>query len=139
MTALLTEVDRELGALDASGTPHAEAVAIARDAARGSVAALAAASRSVLEAWAQAPERALAVSVPLLRMTGYVIGAWLLAKSAAIAARRLADGDADAEFLRGKIVSARFYATHVLPQAHALGRVVEGGADSVLDVDAAVV
>jgi hypothetical protein len=72
-------------------------------------------------------------------MTGYVIGAWLLAKSAAIAARRLADGDADAEFLRGKIVSARFYATHVLPQAHALGRVVEGGADSVLDVDAAVV
>jgi alkylation response protein AidB-like acyl-CoA dehydrogenase len=139
MTALLTEVDRELGALDASGTPHAEAVAIARDAARGSVAALAAASRSVLEAWAQAPERALAVSVPLLRMTGYVIGAWLLAKSAAIAARRLADGDADAEFLRGKIVSARFYATHVLPQAHALGRVVEGGVDSVLDVDAAVV
>jgi hypothetical protein len=93
----------------------------------------------MLETFAQAPERAFAVSVPLLRMTGYVLGAWLLAKSSAIAAKRLAAGDTDVDFLRGKIASARFYATHVLPQAHALGRVVEGGAASVTDVDAAVV
>ena len=139
LTALLTDISRELEALDASGTPQAEAVATARDAARAAVVALAAAARSVLEAWSQAPERAFAVSVPLLRLTGYVIGGWLLARSAAIAARRLAEGDTDTDFLRGKIASARFYATHVLPQAHALGRVVEDGASSVTDVDAAVV
>jgi acyl-CoA dehydrogenase len=139
LTALLADISRELAALDAAGTPQAEAVAAARDAARDAVAALASAARSVLEAWAQGPERALAVAVPLLRMTGYVLGGWLLAKSAAIAARRLAAGDSDADFLRGKVASARFYATHVLPQAHALGRVVEGGAASVLDVDAAAV
>jgi hypothetical protein len=103
------------------------------------VSALAGAGRSVLTAWAQGPERAFAVSVPLLRMTGHVLGGWLLAKSAAIAAKRLAAGDADADFLRGKIASAQFYAAHVLPQAHALARVVEGGASSVLDVDAAVI
>ena len=139
MTALLTDISHELAALDAAGTPHAEAVGAARGAAQDAVAALASAVRSVLGSWAQGPEHALAVAVPLLRMTGHVLGGWLLAKSAAIAARRLAAGDTDAEFLHGKIASARFYATHVLPQAHALGRVVEGGAASVLDVDAAVV
>jgi acyl-CoA dehydrogenase len=139
LAALLADADRELAALDAAGTPHAAAVAAARDAAREAVAALAGAGRSVLTAWAQGPERAFAVSVPLLRMTGHVLGGWLLAKSAAIAAKRLAAGDTDADFLRGKIASAQFYAAHVLPQAHALARVVEGGASSVLDVDAAVI
>jgi alkylation response protein AidB-like acyl-CoA dehydrogenase len=139
LAALLADADRELAALGAAGTPHAAAVAAARDAAREAVAALAGAGRSVLTAWAQGPERAFAVSVPLLRMTGHVLGGWLLAKSAAIAAKRLAAGDTDADFLRGKIASAQFYAAHVLPQAHALARVVEGGASSVLDVDAAVI
>jgi acyl-CoA dehydrogenase len=139
LAALLADADRELAALDAAGTPHAAAVAAARDAAREAVSALAGAGRGVLTAWAQGPERAFAVSVPLLRMTGHVLGGWLLAKSAAIAAKRLAAGDADADFLRGKIASAQFYAAHVLPQAHALARVVEGGASSVLDVDAAVI
>jgi acyl-CoA dehydrogenase len=139
LTALLADADRELAALDAAGTPHAAAVAAARDAAREAVAALAGAGRSVVAAWARGPEHASAVSVPFLRMTGLVLGGWLLAKSADIAARRLAAGDADTDFLRGKIASAQFYAAHVLPQAHALGRTVEGGAASVLDVDAAVI
>jgi hypothetical protein len=37
------------------------------------------------------------------------------------------------------LASARFYAGHILPQAHALARVVSAGAASVLEVDAAVV
>jgi len=139
LTALLTDIGGELVALDASGTPHAAVVAAARDAAREAVAALAGAGRSVLVSWAQGPEHAFAVSVPLLRMTGHVLGGWLLAKSAAIAARRLAAGDTDTDFLRGKIASAQFYAAHVLPQVHALGRVVERGAASVVDIDAAVI
>ena len=53
--------------------------------------------------------------------------------------QQLQGEDADSEFLNGKIASAHFYAAHVLPQAHALGRTVEGGAASVLDVDAAVI
>jgi acyl-CoA dehydrogenase len=139
LAALLEEVARELAALDATATPDAAAVATARDAARDAVTALETAARSVLEAWAQGPERALAVAVPLLRLTGLVLGGWLLAKSAAIAAKQLAAGATDTDFLRGKIASARFYATHVLPQAQALSRVVAGGAASVLDTDAAVV
>jgi acyl-CoA dehydrogenase len=75
----------------------------------------------------------------LLRLTGLVLGGWLLAKSAAIAARQLAAGSADTEFLRGKIATAHFYATHTLPGAAGLSRVVVEGAASVIDTDAALV
>ena len=88
---------------------------------------------------ASAPARAAAVSVPFLKLCGCVMGGWLLAKSADIAARKLAAGDADREFLAGKLASARFYAEQVLPQAAALAQVVTRGAASVLDVDAALI
>jgi hypothetical protein len=87
----------------------------------------------------QSPDRAYAVSVPYLKLCGYVMGGWLLAKSADIAARKLAAGDADREYLAGKIASARFYAEQVLPQALGLARVVTGGAGSVVEVDAALI
>ena len=93
--------------------------------------------QQVLQAWSQGPERALAVSVPLLRLTGYVLGGWMQARAADVAVRRLANGAADADFLRGKLASARFYAAHVLPLAHAQAKVVQAGAASVLDTDAA--
>jgi hypothetical protein len=56
-----------------------------------------------------------------------------------VAARKLAGGSGDRDFLRGKLASARFYATHVLPQAQALSKVVTAGASSVLEADAAII
>jgi hypothetical protein len=41
--------------------------------------------------------------------------------------------------LRGKIATAHFYATHALPGAAGLSRVVVEGAASVIDTDAALV
>jgi hypothetical protein len=110
-----------------------------RNAALEAIDALETAVRQVLEAFAQGPERALAVSVPMLRLTGCVLGGWLLAKSADIAARKLTAGAGDKDFLRGKVASARFYAAHVLPQALALAKVVTAGASSVLEADAATI
>ena len=130
LAAMLDEVKRDLSSSEASVT---------RDAALEAVAALEVAARSVLQSWSQAPERALAVAVPLLRLSGLVLGGWLLAKSAAIAARQLAAGSTDTEFLRGKIATAHFYATHALPGAAGLSRVVVEGAASVIDTDAALV
>ena len=83
--------------------------------------------------------RPLAVAVPLLLLTSLVVVAWLLAKSAAIAARQLAAGSTYTEFLRVKIATAHFYATHTLPCAAGLSRVVVEGAASVIDTDAALV
>lgn len=140
MSSLIADMRRELDGIEASGSPEAvAAVSESKAASLRAIAALETAVKSVLDSYAQGPERALAISVPALRLAGYVIGGWLLTKSAAIAARKLGESGADVDFLRGKLASARFYASHVLPQAEALARVVTTGAASVLDVDAAVV
>ncbi|MFM7433185.1 MAG: acyl-CoA dehydrogenase [Gammaproteobacteria bacterium] len=135
LTALLVDARRELNAADAND----RAVQTSRQAALEALDVLEHAARHVLGAYAQAPERALAVAVPLLRLAGYALGGWMLAKSAAIAAGKLADGATDTDFLRGKLAAARFYATHVLPQVAALSRIVIDGDDSVLETDATIV
>jgi alkylation response protein AidB-like acyl-CoA dehydrogenase len=63
---------------------------------------------------------ALAGSLPYLRLAGTALGAWLLAKGAAVAQRGLAARDGDPSFLEGKLVTARFYCEVVLPPALAL-------------------
>lgn len=135
MAALIADVRRELSSIKSDDA----SVAATRTAALESVDALESSVKHVLEAFASGPERALAVSVPMLRLTGYVLGGWLHAKAADIASRKLAAGAGDRDFLRGKIASARFYAAHVLPQAHALAKVVAAGASSVLEADAAII
>jgi len=140
MSALIADMRSELAAIASTGAADATAaVNESKTATLEAIDALEVAVNSVLAAYAQGPERALAVSVPALRLAGYVIGGWLLTKSAAIAARKLGESGADVDFLRGKLASARFYAGHILPQAHALSRVVSVGAASVLEADAAVV
>jgi len=133
MTALLLEIERELGALTV-GDPVVER---ARQAALEAAGLLRGATRALLQALATRPDTAMAVSVPYLKLCGYVAGGWLLAKSAAIAADR-ARG-AEREFYAAKIRTAAFYAAQVLPTAAALARVVEAGAVSVVETDAALV
>ncbi|MCH7936220.1 MAG: acyl-CoA dehydrogenase [Proteobacteria bacterium] len=80
------------------------------------------------------PEAVAAGAVPYLRLMGVVAGGWLMAKAALAADRLLAaggDDGGDQEFLSGKMVSARFYADHVLVQAPALSRTVTRGWNAV--------
>jgi len=55
-----------------------------------------------------------------LRLTGYVVGNYLLARGALAANRRLAERDGDPSFLEAKIITARFFAETLLPQGTAL-------------------
>ncbi len=135
MAALLADVAHELEAI-VEGDP---AVQAAKRGALEGVAELAQATKSLLGLLGNAQDRALAVAVPYLKLTGTVLGGWLHAKSAAIAARKLAAGSADADFLRGKLATARFYAEHILPSAEALARVVQGGGAAVAEVDATLI
>ena len=127
--ALIADMRRELEALEPRGDMPGET----RDAALQAVSLLESASRSLVGSVAAAPERALAVSVPFLKVCGLVTGGWLLAKSAAIAAA--GRGAAGKDFYQSKIRTARFYAKHVLPQAIGLAKVVEEGAASVLEAE----
>ncbi|MCR9214644.1 MAG: acyl-CoA dehydrogenase family protein [Proteobacteria bacterium] len=73
------------------------------------------------------PNAAPAGATPYLRMFSTVVGAYLLAKSALKAKALMDNGDSDTEFLSAKLVTARFFAAQILPQATALlGPVTEG-------------
>jgi len=133
MGALLADMERELNAVTGSD-PAVEAV---RKATLEGVSFLGRATRALLEALATQPERAMAVSVPYLKLCGYVVGGWLLAKSAAIAAGHTSGAERD--FYAAKVRTAAFYAAQVLPNAAALARVVESGGASVIGTDAALI
>jgi hypothetical protein len=64
-------------------------------------------------------------------MCGIVTGGWLLARSAQAAAERLTSGGGDDEFLHQKLVTARFYAEQLLPQAAGLAPAVMAGPDDL--------
>jgi hypothetical protein len=78
------------------------------------------------------PNNALAGATPYLRMCGIVTGGWLLARSAQAARRLLDAGEGDADFLRQKVVTAKFYAEQLLPQAAGLAPSVTAGPADLL-------
>lgn len=71
-------------------------------------------------------------AVPFLELFGIVAGGWQMARAALAAHRLLADTQSDQAFLQGKLITARFYATHILPAATALAFTVEHGAEPAL-------
>jgi 3-(methylthio)propanoyl-CoA dehydrogenase len=66
------------------------------------------------------PEMAAASSVSFLRLFGDVLGGYYLVRSALLAQKDLTANNGSPEFLTSKILTARFYATHILPQCSAL-------------------
>jgi len=133
VSALLADMERDLKGI----TTSEPAVDAARRAALDAVALLRGATQSLLHALASRPDTAMAVSVPYLKLCGYVIGGWLLARSAAIAAGQR--GGTEREFYAAKVHTAAFYAAQVLPIAGALARVVQAGGASVVETDVALI
>jgi len=131
LSALLSDLMRELNDIRGS-EPALRSV---RNASIEGLAVLRDATVSLLHEFGEEPARAYAVSVPYLHLCGRVLGGALMARSAAIAARRLAEGAPDAKFYRGKLQSARFYAEHLLPESLSLARTVKSGGASVVESD----
>jgi len=129
MAALIADMASELQGLGAGNA----ATGATRTAALEAVGLLREATQSLLASLASRPELALAVSVPYLKLCGFVTGGWLMAKSSAIAARQLTGPDA--EFYSAKVRTALFYAQQMLPNALLLARVVQHGAASVTETD----
>ena len=74
-------------------------------------------------------------AVPMLKLFGIVAGGWQLLRSALISRQRLAQArgnGADAGFYEAKIMTARFYADHVLSQASGLAHSIVHGAAGAL-------
>jgi hypothetical protein len=136
--ALLALVEEMQGTLGALTSTHAAAVQ-ARGAALDAVTRLRKSTETLLAALATAPDRAMAVSVPFLKLCGLTIGGWLMARAADVAAQKLAGGGTDREFLQSKLASAHFYATQVLPQVLTFEHIVAHGSDAVVGTDSALI
>ncbi|PZN33713.1 MAG: acyl-CoA dehydrogenase [Proteobacteria bacterium] len=130
MRALIAEMSTEVEAL-----PEADdGLRATKRAALEGIELLRTSTEALLGLLARGLEHAQAVAVPYLMLSGVVIGGWLMAKSQAIAASR---HDADPGFYGAKLQIARFYASQVLPQALALARTVQSGAEGVVAADPA--
>jgi 3-(methylthio)propanoyl-CoA dehydrogenase len=121
MQALIAEQRRECADAGAIGGRLAEAID-----------SLARATDWLVATYPGETEQALAGATPYLRLCGTVAGGALLARSARLAASRLAERPADSDFLASKLVTARFYAENILPLAGGLADVVIGGGASTL-------
>jgi alkylation response protein AidB-like acyl-CoA dehydrogenase len=140
MRALLDEIEKELRniATESGRDDPRAGLPVIVAAEREAASTLRATTASLLSQLESAPAAAYAVSVPYLRLCGFVFGGWLMARAANIAVSRLGGRGAvgeEAAFMRAKLQSARCYAAVVLPQALALTRIVRAGGASIADSD----
>jgi hypothetical protein len=133
--ALVAEMEKLSRSLPEQKNLHLAAVA---DRFSSAVTRLNEATQWIVECYPQNPAAVAAGSVYYLKLMGITCGGWLLARSAQIAAQQLDAGQGDAAFLRGKLLTARFYADHILPQTMSLCAAAMRGADSVLAVEDAL-
>lgn len=84
------------------------------------------------------PASAYAGSVPYLMLAGNLMAGWQLARGA-LAAMAYPQGTPDhsADFMAAKIVTAQFYAEHILPKTSIQRDAIVGGAASLLGLDLA--
>ncbi len=82
------------------------------------------------------PNNAGAAAYPLMTLMGVVSLGWMWLKMARAAQAGLDAGEGDKSFLEAKLITARFFAERVLPDAGALRRKLEGGAEAIMALPA---
>jgi alkylation response protein AidB-like acyl-CoA dehydrogenase len=95
------------------------------------IAALSIASSWIVETFPTQPTHVAAGAVPYLELLGRTTGGWLLASSALIAKRHLAENLGNPEYLKNKILLAQFFANHVLIETESLSEIVFSGFKTV--------
>jgi len=78
------------------------------------------------------PNNAGAAAYPLMTLMGIVSLGWMWLKMARAAQAMLDAGEGDKAFLEAKLITARFFAERILPDAGALRRKLEGGAEAIM-------
>ncbi|HSB24457.1 MAG TPA: acyl-CoA dehydrogenase [Burkholderiaceae bacterium] len=82
----------------------------------------------VVERGKSDPNAVFAGSVPYLMLAGNLMAGWQMARALLVAEQRLAAGE-QADFMRAKVQTARFYADHILSRVSGIrDSIVEGAA-----------
>ena len=100
------------------------------------VAALEDATGWILEEGMADPVQALSAASPYQRLFATAVAGWLMGLQGLAAKRVIDAGGADAEVAKGKLVTARFFAEHLLPQVHGLVAPVKAGKDDLFALTA---
>jgi alkylation response protein AidB-like acyl-CoA dehydrogenase len=128
--AIASQIEATEHELAASGSAHAVAMqrrlAAARQAFLDVVGFVAGQTKA-------SPNAVFAGSVPYLMLAGNLVAGWQMARALLVAEQRLAEG-VDAEFMRSKITTARFYADHVLSKVPGLRDSIVEGAPGVTEM-----
>jgi hypothetical protein len=76
------------------------------------------------------PTDVFAGSVPYLMLAGNLMAGWQLARALLMAQEEIAQG-VDVSFMQAKIITARFYADHLLTKAPGMRDAIVDGCESV--------
>jgi len=125
--ALASQIESTEAELRASGTPDALAIAERLGTAR---LAFLDVLRFVAGNSKASPNEVYAGSVPYLMLAGNLMAGWQMARAALVAQTALQRGEETA-FMQAKIITARFYADHLLTKAPGLRDAIVQGASSV--------
>ncbi|CAD7337903.1 acyl-CoA dehydrogenase [Sphingomonadales bacterium 56] len=117
---------------EAKGNARLTGVAEALEKASGQ---LGAATMWLMQNAMQNPDNAGAGAVHYMHILGIVSTGLMWLRMAKAAAELLEAGEGDARYLEAKLVTARFFAERVMPDAGALRRKIEGGAESLMAID----
>ncbi len=136
MKALVAEMRAVQASLAATGDAELRAIGSRFAAA---VDALERATAWIVATYADDPGAVAAGSVYYLKLAGLAAGGWMMGRSALAATAQLAAGGGDETFLKGKRLTARFFAEHLLPQVDALAESLMSGGQLVRAAEEAFV
>ena len=88
----------------------------------------------VLETGADNPQIPAAASVGYLHVLSIVTAGWLMAKSADATATMMKESETDQDYLTAKLVTAKFFVTHILPRAQAHADGVVNSSSAVMEL-----
>ena len=117
---------------EAKGNAKLAGIAEALEKASGQ---LGAATMWLMQNAMQNPDNAGAGAVHYMHILGIVSTGLMWLRMAKAAAALLEADEGDARYLEAKLITARFFAERVMPDAGALRRKIEGGAESLMAID----
>jgi 3-(methylthio)propanoyl-CoA dehydrogenase len=125
--AVASQIERTEHELTANGSADALAVVKRLKAARDAFVQVV---EFVVAQTKSNPNAVFAGSVPYLMLSGNLMAGWQLARALLVAQTQIAAGN-DVAFMQAKIITARFYADHMLTKVPGLRDAVLEGSDSV--------
>lgn len=129
--AVIMGLFNEIAAIDARLAKHAQ-LSQSRDALASALQTTQGSTQWLME-HAKDPIAALSGATPYLRQLSTLVGGYVMAESALIA---LEATDLDADTVKAKVATARFFCEQLLPAVHGLAAAVTGESDLLMSFDA---